>query len=125
MSGKNRNFRLNEVEESFDLALMEAIRIDPKIDASKFLRYCIRKSLNEQSSMSPDDAKKLLLAVIDLKKEISKVGGNLNQIAHYFNIHDHLIESELRRQHEGVMLQLKQTTLVLSEVLNGLRRSTI
>jgi len=120
-----RTYRLNEVEELFDNELKARKEIDPKLDQSKLLRYCIRKALSEKDNgMSPEQANKILVSVFDLKKELSKVGGNLNQIAHYFNTHNHLIEGDLHRQHRDLQDSLRKTTQLLSEVLNGIRRST-
>nr|AKN37581.1 hypothetical protein [Vibrio sp. FF_291] len=125
MSRKNRNFRLNEVEAEFDAALLEAKKTDSSVDASKFLRYCIKKALNEnRETMNPDEAKKLIASLFELKKELAKVGGNLNQIAHYFNTHQHLIETDLHKQHRALQQTLKDTGFKLNEVIHGIGRST-
>jgi hypothetical protein len=119
------NFRLNEVEKLFDDELEKRKKTDPKLDQSKLLRYCVRKALTEDSeAMTPEQASKILSAAFDLKKELSKIGGNLNQIAHYFNTHQHLVEGDLHQQHRALQESLKATTTLLSEVLNGIRRST-
>jgi len=126
MSKSPRAFRLKEVESDFDKAVIEARKVNPKADASKVLRLMIRKALeNESNQLSHEDANKMIAALMDVKKDLSRIGGNLNQIARYFSIHEHLVESDLRQQHTDVQEAFKTLTKVLNEVLNGVGRSTI
>lgn len=116
-------FRLNNERELFEKELKKAEQDNPKLTPSKFIRFCIRTALTEQNAMNPEQANHVLTGLNNLKKELSKIGGNMNQIAHYFNIHDHLIESDLKQQHLTIKDQLKEVNNLLSEVQNGIRRS--
>lgn len=124
MTDKNRR-------ESFNFRLLETLDdfydfIEEKgISRSTALRYFIKEGLTEtKNEISPECAEDFLQVLFKQKKELAKIGGNLNQIAHYFNIHEHLHESDLRANHEKLQVQLKDVTKVLRDLMNEFRRST-
>jgi len=53
------------------------------------------------------DVRPLVKALDQLTREMSRVGGNLNQIAHYFNIRDKVDESKLAKNHKLLQANFK------------------
>ncbi|MBV7300735.1 plasmid mobilization relaxosome protein MobC [Enterovibrio paralichthyis] len=126
MEQKNqrRTYRLGEVEALFDDAYSQAREQNPTLKESAFLRWCIRQALTESGqAISPERAKEAVEVLNGMKRELAKIGGNFNQVAHYFNIHDHLVESELRANHLDIQRTLKTTTKTIEGLINELRRS--
>lgn len=125
MTDTRQTIRLNELKPRFDDELSKRQANDTSLTASKLVRWCIRQALaDDAGTMTPDQANAYLNELIELRKGIAKIGGNINQIAYYFNIHDHLVESELSKQHSNIQEQLKAVTKHLREVERGLTRRT-
>lgn len=120
-----RSYRLGEMEELFDKSFAEAKEQNPSINASTFMRFCLKKALeNNEYDLAPEVAEEMINALFKLTRELAKIGGNLNQIAHYFNIHERLNESDLRASHEELQERLKDATKTLNELMNEFREST-
>jgi hypothetical protein len=122
---KPRPFRLGEVESLFDSELVKRKSTQPKLTASMLIRWCIRQALTEQApAIAPEQAEMMLDEIRMLRRDIVKVGRNFNQIAHYFNIHSHLIESDLSRQHKELKTELDDVVTLIRKVESGIIRRT-
>lgn len=88
---------------------------------SKALRHLIKQTANNKVGLSPTEQRKMLDELIELRKQLSRIGGNLNQIARYFNQHEHLIESDLRKNLEQAKMLFSETTETLKGVANVIR----
>lgn len=123
-TNERRTYRLGDVESVFDGALKKARSETPNLKEAAFLRWCIRKALSDTTqSFTQQQAKEAIDYLHEIKRELARVGGNLNQVAHYFNIHSHLHESELKANHLEIQKSLKLTTKTIEGLLNELRRS--
>lgn len=116
--------RLGDIQEVFVSKLKEKRQDNPKFKASTLMRWCVREALEQKdiNTVSPEQADVYLNELREIKRQLSKVGGNLNQIAQYFNIHDHLVESDLRKRHEETQILFKQLIKTLKVVENGFIR---
>jgi hypothetical protein len=106
--------------------LEQAQRTNPSMTQSKFIRWCISQALSEETlAMSPEDAAELLNEIRLLRRALSNIGGNLNQIAHYFNTHSYLIESDLSHQHESLRDEFKTVIDTLRKVESKIQKRTL
>ena len=104
-------FRLLDLEDAF-YAYSERIGLAP----SPLIRYFIKQGLKERKGLSFEQHKELKNEIAALSKSMLRIGGNLNQIARYFNEHNHLVESDLHNTLKAAQVQFKETTKCLSEV---------
>lgn len=82
------------------------------------IRHFIKNGLKGEGGLTIEQHQELKDEIILLRKSMSRIGGNLNQIAQYFNTHNHLIESDLHRQLKDSKEVFKETTDTLKEVMN-------
>jgi hypothetical protein len=110
------NFRLRTLKNDFwDYV------IDQDIKPSDALRNFVKQGLSRGSgSLSHIEKKELLKEIFELKRTLSGIGSNLNQIAHYFNIHDHLIESDLRKTQIELQGKQKELNNLLNKILKSI-----
>jgi hypothetical protein len=93
---------------------------------SKFIRWCISQALSEETlAMSPEDAADFLDEIRLLRRNLANIGRNMNQVAHYFNIHSHLIESDLALQHKAVKAELDDVVTAIRKVESTIQKRTL
>lgn len=106
----NYSIRLN------DLAVPVASQAqDEGIKPSKLIRRAIRQYISSGGS------KNITSSLDDLNKfrlDFSRVGANLNQLAHYFNIHADAGRSDLRQNFDDLRSSFKNLSSVLENIEN-------
>lgn len=107
------NFRLLSLHDKFYDYVDEQ---DKK--ASVIIRHFIKNGLEGAGGLSVEQHDELKNEICELRKSLIKIGGNLNQVAHYFNIHENIKESDLQKSHEELTNALKATTKSLNKVMN-------
>jgi len=110
------DFRLLELQEPFYTYVKKTNKTP-----SDVLRHFLKNGLEEKGGLTIEQQEALLNELIELRKQLSRVGGNLNQIARYFNQHEHLIESDLRKNLEQAKELFSETTETLKGVANVIR----
>ena len=88
----------------------------------------VKKSLNQfLSGRSPEreiDFSNFTIELKNLRVDLSRVGGNLNQIAHYLNVHGTLDNIEnLSNTHQELRVKFRQITETLKAVQDEIKRS--
>lgn len=58
----------------------------------------------------------LTKAVKDFQADFARVGGNLNQIAHYYNIHDTIQPHELAAEHQELRRQFRALMTIIQRI---------
>lgn len=114
------DFRFLDLEKDFN----EYIETN-NTTASKAVRFFIRKGLekNESSFLFSIKDQNLLdskLRAID--SHLLKMGVNLNQIAHYFNVHETLNENALHKDLKLTQQMMWKFQDVLEELLEKLNK---
>lgn len=128
--GKNADRLTVRVGELADV-LAERAAKETEITGRKIpVSAVIRKALDAYlSNLTPGEhagLAELTKAVKDFQADFARVGGNLNQIAHYYNIHDTIQphelaaeHKELRRQFQALMTIIKKTHEQLRTIQNA------
>lgn len=62
------------------------------------------------------EAPAILDALGRLRNDLARVGGNLNQLAHIFNMESRVDKSELQKNHEALQTEFRQVIGTLKEV---------
>lgn len=112
---ENFNVRFLELQEPF-YDYIEQKDLTP----STAIRHFIKQGISETGGISIDYQNQLLSELIQLKKSHAGIGRNLNQIARYFNIHGHLIESDLRKNLEIIGNNQKDITDLFNKIFKAL-----
>ena len=83
---------------------------------SKLIRRALDAYLSARTPGEHAGLAELAKVVKELQADMARVGGNLNQLAHYYNIHDTIQphelaaeHKELRRQFQALMTIIKKT----------------
>lgn len=77
------------------------------------------------SAPAPKQLETLANRCEKLRQDLARVGGNLNQTAHYFNIHDELKEDELAKNHFELREEFKEIINFLKQVLDSVNSKCI
>lgn len=112
-----------ERRDRFDVRLLELK--DPFYDyieanslrGSEAVRHFIKQGISESKGLTYEQQNRLITEVIELKRAHGAIGTNLNQIARYFNQHNHLIESELHKVHLQLLQNQKDITIKINEIM--------
>ena len=88
---------------------------------SKAIRHFIKQGIKGGTGLTIEQQNRFIEELSSLRNQLSRVGGNLNQIARYFNQHDHLIESDLKKNLEEVRVIFFETNEELKELSKLLR----
>jgi uncharacterized protein YpuA (DUF1002 family) len=108
----------------------QAQKLKERAATEKSRSVVIRRALDAYlSNLTPGEhagLAELTKAVKDFQADFARVGGNLNQIAHYYNIHDTIQphelaaeHKELRRQFQALMTIIKKTHEQLRTIQNA------
>ena len=86
---------------------------DEKVKPSRIIRRAIRAYLDNKNYENMEELAQELKAI---RSDFARVGGNLNQIALYFNMNDKVKHNELAKSHEDLQVKfgkLKDLLLVV------------
>jgi hypothetical protein len=109
------NFRFKDLKDDF-WDYVDAHNAKP----SDVIREFLHSGLYGASSLSLTEKNELVNELVQLKRQLSGVGANLNQLAHYFNIHDTVSEPKLAQCHRELQVTQKQINKTLAELLEKL-----
>lgn len=101
-----KHFKVNEEEEQ---KIQELAKNFP--DESKLFRYMLFEN-NKDNPFSYEDKKEIMELLSIVRAEMSRVGGNLNQLARTFNQSGKISFKNLQAAHED--LQFQQADLMES-----------
>jgi len=62
------------------------------------------------------EAQAIIDALAGLRSDLARVGGNLNQLAHSFNIYERVDDKELRLNHEALQAEFRQIMAIMQGV---------
>ncbi|SEP43399.1 plasmid mobilization relaxosome protein MobC [Nitrosovibrio sp. Nv6] len=114
-----RTFRLGALSELLD---NRAKREDVK--ASVIVRRALREYLGKGIPAPDADISRLVAALEQTRLDLSRIGGNLNQVAHALNIDERMKNpSDLEAVHADLIKQFPKVIELLLEVRNEFRRN--
>lgn len=93
-----------------------------KVTVSTVIRRALESYLDDRPAGDPGVYAELAKEVAKLVADMGRVGGNLNQLAHYFNVHDALQPHELAAEHKELRRQFNALMTVLKRINAELRR---
>jgi hypothetical protein len=98
-------------------AAQETEAAGQKVTVSVVIRRALGSYLGDRPAGDPGVYGELAKQVANLVADMGRIGGNLNQIAHYYNIHDTIQPHELAAEHK----ELRRQFNVLMVVLKGIK----
>ena len=109
------DFRLLEMKDPFyDYLAKNDIPLNQR---SKVVRHFLKQGL-QGGGVDLETQSKLLAELIEVKRNHAGIGRNLNQIARYFNTHEHLVESDLHQ----TLKHLADIQKTMTGILNSLTK---
>lgn len=110
------SFRLGELAELLDQrAAEESEMTGRRVTPSALVKRALQIYLAEDVQQHID-ANQIIEAVKGLRIDLSRVGGNLNQIAHGFNVDGRIIPNELQQVHRELQKEFGKIAPVLREI---------
>ncbi len=96
-----------------DLAdpLKQRMKAEGEKNRSRIIRRAIRAYLDNNSTENMKE--ELSQEIRKLRADFTRVGGNLNQLALYFNVNDTVSHSKLAKTHEKLQAQFEKLTDLL------------
>ena len=88
---------------------------------SKLIRKALDAYLSDRTPGEHAGLAELTKAIKDLRADMARVGGNLNQIAHYYNIHDTIQPHELAAEHKELRRQFQALMTIIKRTHEQLR----
>jgi hypothetical protein len=88
---------------------------------SKLVRLALDAYLSNRTPGEHAGLAALTKAVKDFQADFARVGGNLNQIAHYYNIHDTIQPHELAAEHKELRRQFQALMTIIQRTHEQLR----
>lgn len=86
-----------------------------RITPSSVIKKALRAYL-AGNNVQVIEAPAILDALGRLRNDLARVGGNLNQLAHIFNMESRVDKSELQKNHEALQTEFRQVIGTLKEV---------
>lgn len=86
-----------------------------RITPSAILKRALRTYLGGEN-VQHFDASGMIEELAGLRSDLARVGGNLNQLAHIFNMESRVDKSELQKNHEALQTGFRQVIGTLKEV---------
>lgn len=86
-----------------------------RVTPSSILKKALRAYL-DGDYVQVVEAGEILNALSGLKNDLARVGGNLNQLAHVFNMESRVDGGELQKNHEALQTKLRQVMCTIREV---------
>lgn len=103
----------------------QARKLDERATTEKNRSVVMRRALDAYlSDRTPGEhagLAELTKAVKDFQADMARVGGNLNQIAHYYNIHDTIQPHELAAEHKELRRQFQALMTLIKKIHEQLR----
>lgn len=90
-----------------------------RITPSAILKRALRAYLGGEN-VQHFDASGMIEELAGLRSDLARVGGNLNQLAHTFNIYGQVDDKELRQNHEALRDEFRPIMAMLKEVRDEL-----
>lgn len=88
---------------------------------SKLIRRALDAYLSARTPGEHAGLAELAKAVRELQADMARVGGNLNQLAHYYNIHDTIQPHELAVEHKELRRQFQALMTIIKKIHEQLR----
>lgn len=113
----------NQQRDRFDFRLLELQKPfyqylnDNSCTGAEAIRHFLKQGLSERIHHTVSERRDIKTELIALKREHAAIGRNLNQITRYFQIHDHLVESELRKNHDALRESQQAITNLFNDLL--------
>lgn len=111
---ENRGYTVRFGDLTADLEKKSA---KDKVKRSTIIRRAVRAYLEDKNFGECDV---LVSELAGVKSSLARIGGNMNQIARYFNTHDSIDSSELNQAHEELKKELDKTILFLRKTRSEL-----
>lgn len=86
-----------------------------RVTPSSILQKSLRAYLNGDY-IQIIEAQAIIESLDKLRNDLARVGGNLNQLAHVFNMEDRVDEGELRKNHDALRTEFRQVIGVLRDI---------
>lgn len=101
-------FRLGELAVSLhERAARESKAVGRRITSSLIIKRALRAYLGNETGQH-FDASGMIEELAKLRSSLARVGSNLNQLAHGFNIYGKVEPVELRKTHEALQAEFSQ-----------------
>ena len=100
--------RLLDLYSAFYEEIERRNRLGMKSTSSSLLRDLVKDGLQPDRQKSSDELASLRIEVELLRRELAPVGGNLNQLAYFFNTDKDIKIEQVEKQHEALILQFSQ-----------------
>lgn len=84
---------------------------------SEVIRHFIKQGVSNDNFFTINQHKEMIEELSKLRKLHGSIGTNLNQTARYFNKFDHLLESDLHKNHQEILDNQKAITKLLNQIL--------
>lgn len=100
----------------------EGKRAGRKIPRSEIVRRCCEHALTDQGygDGGTENSRALLDELALLRSDLGRIGGNLNQIAHYFNMIGDVRRDRLAQVHDDLRLEFARLSRKLKEFIDAL-----
>lgn len=92
-----------------------------RITPSAILKRALRAYLSGEN-VQHFDTSGMIEELAGLRSDLARVGGNLNQLAHTFNIYGQVDDKELRQNHEALQGEFRQIMAMLKEIRDELHK---
>jgi len=113
-----RTFRLGALAELLDRRAQRE-----QVKAAVIVRRALREYLGKGNPAPDADIARLVAALEQTRLDLSRIGGNLNQVAHALNIDERLKNpTALEAVHADLIQQFPKIMQLLLDVRDGLRR---
>jgi len=117
------DFRLGDLAPALDKRAASESKVAGKpVPLAKIVRRALHHYLDGGDNALPYfDASELIDALGSLRRDLSRVGGILNQLAYQFNIHGHLDhDDDLAKVHAELRAEFRRIMTTLQELENAL-----
>lgn len=117
------DFRLGDLAPALEKRAASESKVAGKpVPLAKIMRRALRDYLDGGDNALPYfDTLELIDTIESLRRDLAKVGGNLNQLAYQFNIHGHLNnDDDLAKVHAELRVEFRKITETLRELENVL-----
>jgi len=105
--------RLGDLAEPLEKrAASESKKAGRRIEPSKILKRALRAYL-DGDYVQLVEAQAIIDALGRLRTDLARVGGNLNQLAHIFNMESRVDGGELQKNNEALRTELRQIIITM------------